>query len=255
MTAPERHEAERFLTALDPSADARFTFQTFDDSKERRACRKKTGEQDPFANIRHGTLAQHWKELVKLNAAGAGIFVCVNATDLKGRKKKNVVRIRANYIDLDGAPLDPVHAAKLPPHVITETSPGRFHAYWRVADEPLEEFTPLQKALIGRFNSDPSIQDLPRVLRIPGFVHRKDGATFLSRILQINEIGPYKWEDLRKAFPPPADDKPPRRQQCWHSTDHDDLRGQWCKLNDEAIRRYPDWVPDVFPAAHKVDKG
>jgi hypothetical protein len=147
MTAPDRHEAERFLTALDPSADARFTFQTFDDSKERRECRKKTGEQDPFANIRHGTLAQHWKELVKLNAAGAGIFVCVNASDLKGRKKKNVVRIRANYIDLDGAPLDPVHAAKLPPHVITETSPGRFHAYWRVADEPLEEFTPLQKAL------------------------------------------------------------------------------------------------------------
>src|SRR5262249_48442467 len=73
---PDRDEAERFLAALDPSTD-RFTFQTFDDNKERK--------DKSLARVLHGTLAQHFKTLVKLNERGAGIFVCVNVTDFKGR--------------------------------------------------------------------------------------------------------------------------------------------------------------------------
>src|SRR5262249_34690335 len=54
---PDRAEAERFLEALDPMLGSRFTFQTFDDDKERKKLRK----TDPFAQIRHGTLGRHWK--------------------------------------------------------------------------------------------------------------------------------------------------------------------------------------------------
>jgi len=70
---PDRDQAERFLAALDPHTN-HFTFQTFDDSKERRDLRKETKQPDPFARIFHGTLANNWDTLVKLNAQSAGIF-------------------------------------------------------------------------------------------------------------------------------------------------------------------------------------
>jgi Family of unknown function (DUF5906)/RepB DNA-primase N-terminal domain len=242
-----RAEAERFLKALDPDTD-RFTFQVFDDDKERKRARGR----DKFARVLHGTLAEHWPTLVKLNKQRAGIYVTINATDFKGRRAKNIVRVRAVFVDLDGSPLEPVSAAALPPHIVTETSAGRFHAYWRLVDMPLDEFTPLQKALIARFRSD-NIHDLPRVLRLPGFIHGK-GEPFLSRILQINQIGPYRWKDLRETFLPPANNKPQQRREE-QSHDHDDLSDRWHKLQDEAIRRYSDWVPDVLPNARKIDKG
>lgn len=78
---PNRAEVERFLKALDPAPDARFTFQTFDDDKKRKKARaeanklrKKEGKKpllDPFAKIRHGTLADHYDMLAKLNAKSA----------------------------------------------------------------------------------------------------------------------------------------------------------------------------------------
>jgi hypothetical protein len=124
MNIPDRNEAERFLAALDPDATF-FTFQTFDDDKERR--------DKKLARVLHGTLAKHWDALVRLNEQGAGIFVTVNETDGKGRKTENIVKIRALYVDLDGAPLEPVLANGRPPHIVTETSPGRWHVFWRVA--------------------------------------------------------------------------------------------------------------------------
>src|SRR5262249_28828979 len=163
MTTPDRNEAERFLKALDPSTD-RFTFQTFDDNEERKERRKETGEKDSLAKIKHGTLAQHWCTLVKLNEQGAGIFITVNATDFMGRSAQNIKRIRSVFADLDGSPLDPVLTAPIRPHIITETSGGRWHAYWRVADGmPLDQFEPLQKAIASRFNGDEVVHDLPRV--------------------------------------------------------------------------------------------
>src|SRR5262245_34089444 len=93
---PDRAEAERFLTALDPNA-TEFTFQTFDDNAERKKERKAKGKKDSFAKVFNGTLAQHWDALVKLNAKGAGIYVTLNETDFKGRTAKNIVRIRAFF--------------------------------------------------------------------------------------------------------------------------------------------------------------
>jgi hypothetical protein len=62
----------------------------------------------------------------RVNAKGAGIFVCVNETDGKDREKTNITRVRAVFTDLDGAPIDPVIGETvLQPHIITETSPER----------------------------------------------------------------------------------------------------------------------------------
>ncbi|MBA3909453.1 MAG: hypothetical protein C0524_06085 [Rhodobacter sp.] len=159
---PDLAMAGRFLRALDAMSPGG-TFQTFDDSKPPRR---------ELARVLHGSLAGHAKTLAGLQAKGAGVFVTVNETDLAGRSRANVTRVRAFFVDLDGAPLEPVRAW-LEPHILVETSPGRWHAYWLVSDCPLDAFTRIQKQLIAAFGSDKSVHDLPRVMRLPGFWHQK----------------------------------------------------------------------------------
>jgi len=183
-------DTERFLRVL----CGRFTFQTFDDDKARRKGR------DPLAKWMHGTLAEHADTLATLNARGAGVFVMVNEGDGKGRAAANVQRVRALFVDLDGAPLQPVQAAALPAHCVIETSPGRWHAYWCVSDCTLEQFKPLQQALAARFDGDASICDLARVMRLPGFEHRKR-EPFTSRVVTIDEHrAHYTVAELVRAF-------------------------------------------------------
>lgn len=182
LAMPPKHdlaEAQRFLDLLAPGEQV--TFQTFDDSPQKR----------PYFNrVLHGTLAQHEEVLVDLNTHGAGIFVMVNRGDgvvhagcKTCRTKANVIAVRALFVDLDGAPLRPLMDAAAPPNIIVESSPGRYHAYWIGVDCPLEAFAPSQIALAQRFGGDEKVSDLPRVMRLPGFIHQK-GEPFMTRIIK-----------------------------------------------------------------------
>ena len=166
------------------------TFQTFDDSKERRRY---------LANIYHGTLEDHFPVLQEYNERGAGVFFTVNVTDLQGRATENITKIRAVFVDLDGAALQPVLLAPLRPHVIVESSPGRYHAYWLIDGLPLERFSAIQKTLIKRFEADPVVFDLPRVMRLPGFLHLK-GEPILVRMYEHIDRVPYDSEEFTRAF-------------------------------------------------------
>lgn len=181
---PNLIQAQSFLTALDEDSDE-FCFQTFDDTEQKRKA---------MTRKFFGSLEQHKDTLSNLNDQGAGIFVTVNQTNGKGRKKADITRIRALFVDLDGAPLEPLQTAATPPHITVETSPGRFHAYWRVADCGLEQCEPLLKQLIARFKADASCSDRSRVLRLPGFVHRKKSPYLVHVIDSIP--GEYSIKDL-----------------------------------------------------------
>ncbi|MBK8689595.1 MAG: AAA family ATPase [Betaproteobacteria bacterium] len=173
--APNLTAARAFLQRFDPEADF-FTFQTFDDDQKRKS---KSLARIVHADPANGAL----DTLAKLNQAQrAGIFFTINETDRKGRTAGNIQRVRAVFVDLDGAPLAPVLEAGLEPHVVAESSPGKWHAYWKVDDCPLDQFERVQRALARRFGGDPSVHDLPRVLRLPGFLHRK-GEPFLVHTL------------------------------------------------------------------------
>jgi RepB DNA-primase from phage plasmid len=182
---PNRADAEAFLSALDPSA-TRWTFQTFDDNKKRaKEYKKKHKRGDPkFTRIIHGSLDRRWDELVELNQRGCGVFTTINETDFRGRETENIVRVRAAFVDMDGAPFpEKLH---LTPTIIVESSPGRWHIYWRVKDCPLGRFESIQKQLAKHYKSDPGIHDLPRVMRLPGFFHRK-AEPFRSQLLKAYE--------------------------------------------------------------------
>lgn len=187
--APLPDDAAALLDLVAPGECV--TFQTFGEGSRR-------GDQTRTRTL-HGTLAEHRRTLAALNARGAGIFWTVNATDGKGRKVRNIQRVRALFVDLDGAPLAPVQAATLTPHVIVETSPAKWHAYWRITDCPLDHFPRLQKALAERFNADGTVCDLSRVLRLPGFQHWK-GAPFASHIVTLREASPYTLAEFCGAF-------------------------------------------------------
>jgi hypothetical protein len=169
---PNLNEAARFLQALDPDAEA-WTFQTFDDSSLKRG---------RLARVCHGSLEEQAKRLIAWSESGAGVFVMINEGNGMARRAENVVRIRSVFVDLDGSPLQPVMACDLEPHIVVESSPNRWHCYWVVAGLPLEQFAPVQRAIADRFGGDRSITDLCRVMRLPGFPHRK-AEPFLTRVM------------------------------------------------------------------------
>jgi len=181
--SPDLEQSRAFLAALDRGAKC-WTFQTFGDA----------GKDKVLNRIFHGNLDSHADQLVKLNAAGAGIFVTINQTDGTGRKKSNITRVNALFVDLDGAPIAPVRNSPKPPHIVVESSPGRYHAYWRVSNCPLDACEPALKELIQRFDGDKSCCDRSRVLRLPGFLHRK-GDPFPVRIIDTSP-GQYTLDDL-----------------------------------------------------------
>lgn len=181
-------EAHDFLHLLDQNTN-KFTFQTFDDDPDR-----KDGK---LARILHGTLEDHADTLKKLSDRGAGIFVMVNEGDGTGRSTENVIKVRGYFADLDGAPLSNLDKIDRVPHIKVESSPGKYHIYWLVDDAPVDPhwFAGNQDVLIKALESDPSVKDLPRVMRLPGFPHQK-GKPFITKIIDVNHIPHHKDEGL-----------------------------------------------------------
>lgn len=198
MTAPlqpDLQEAGRFLQAI--AGQEAVTFQTFDDDHDRKL--------QELAQVLHGTLAQHAARLTALQQRGAGVFFMVAQGDgvvhdgqQTCRTLKSFVRVRALFVDFDDAsanPLQKIHAAPVKPHLVVESSAGKFHAYWIVRNCAKERFGPLQIALAKHFDSDPKVKDLPRVMRLPGFFHMK-GEAFRSSIEELNDRPPYTVEEI-----------------------------------------------------------
>lgn len=185
MHEPDLIEARRFLDLLDPVGT--FTFQTFAD--------KKSSSGGGRLNcVLHGSFDDHTEHLADLNRQGAGIFVMVNEGNgvvhpgnKTCRTAKNIIRVRCAFVDLDGSPLEPVLKAPLQPSIVVESSLNRWHAYWQIKDCPLEQFKLLQIALAEKYDGDLAVNDLCRVMRLPGFFHKKNDP-FMTRIVDINEV-------------------------------------------------------------------
>ncbi len=170
---PDFDQACNVLDALEPGGS--FTFQTFPEGD---------APSNLSPTILHGTLDEYAARLTTLNNAGHGIFVMVNAGDLKGRANRNVLRVRALFVDSDKGPIQPLLDAAIAPHIAVESSPGKGHGYFLVDECPLDKFRERQHALAERFNGDPAICDLARVMRLPGFFHLKTTVPFQTRLIK-----------------------------------------------------------------------
>jgi Primase C terminal 2 (PriCT-2)/RepB DNA-primase from phage plasmid len=185
--------AREFLTALDPEAGA-FCFFTLEDDKTRK------GEKPQ--EFPAGGLRTFLPTLEKLNRAGRGVFVTPNEMNGEGRndQKGQFTRYRFVWADMDGAPLP--KSWPLLPSIEVESSPGKFHVYWRIAGdiEPAQWATAM-RGLVTGFGADDNATDRVRVLRVPGFVHQKDPARpFLAKLLSTSDAA-YTADELLAAFP------------------------------------------------------
>src|SRR5262249_45283689 len=189
----EREEIRRFLRVLDPAAKG-FTFQTFDDDR--------SNGHDLNASLARSTSDR--AEVLRLYGFGAGVYVTVNETELAGRKRENIKRIRAVWQEDDEG-----HGGLFPleSSAVIESSPGHFHRYWFVSDHwPADEkgradFAAVMERMVLSYGCDKNAKDLSRVLRLPGFLHRKDPTRpHMVRIVQ--ESGRrYTREEIMRAFP------------------------------------------------------
>ena len=183
--------ARRHLHFLDPE-ESRHTFQVAPDV------------DGAPRRIFHGPLDALAPHLVSANEAGAGVFVMVNAGDLQGRKRENVVRVRFVFVDLDGAPMPEPERHQA--HGVVYSSPGRVHLYWRVTGVALEHFRPVQVGMGRFFGGDTSVCDPPRVLRLAGFLHRKRAPHRVTAWWLDHAAQPLTLADLCALFPPVGDE-------------------------------------------------
>lgn len=182
---PDLDAAMTYLAALDPSDD-RFTFQYFRD----------TERSDVRPRHSHTRLVDVADMLAKMNAAGAGIFVTVNRTDGRGRSAANVTALRSVFIDCDRPR---ARSLALPPSMSVQTSPMRGHHYWLLAPgEPLDAFRGAQEALADYYNTDATVTDLCRVLRLPGFRNMKH-EPFPVRLVRCNAAKRYTIAEILAA--------------------------------------------------------
>jgi hypothetical protein len=181
--APDLNEARRFLDLLGEGMLHRF--QSF--------CDRRKGERI-LAGHEEGDLDDMLPWFMERQSRGYGIYFTVNES-VGGRSTEHITSVRALFLDLDGSPLQPVLETGFTPHAIIESSPGKYQVFWLVADCPLERFSALQNAIAMKFKGDPSIHDLPRVMRIPGFYHLK-GDPWKVKTMHLEHFLPYKLDTI-----------------------------------------------------------
>jgi P4 family phage/plasmid primase-like protien len=182
-------QAQAFLSALSSQegGDFHFSFQTFYHVR---------GEHHELTHTLHGTFDECKELLVDANRRGAGVFVCINRTNLEGIRASNVNAIRSLFIDDDDDSLSMGDFA-LPPNIVVRSKRG-CHFYWLadLGDIGLADFNPYQKALARAYKTDETITNLNRVMRLPGFLHHK-GDPFLVTLEHVDTYSPYTKEELR----------------------------------------------------------
>jgi hypothetical protein len=213
--------ARRFLKILDEKAKS-FTYQTFHDTEAK--------EKDPsLAYVIPGPARDR---LLDLHERGAGIYVTVNETSDKAiRRDANIIRVRAVWREADAANLPEL---PIEPSLIVKTSPGHSHEYFLVADDwPADaqgraDFAAVMERMVETYKSDKNAKDLCRVLRVPGFLHRKH-EPHLIRISKPNgggeKVRRYTRAEILAAFPPIERPKKPDKPQRhnWSNDDRNDL--------------------------------
>ncbi|MEN8180659.1 MAG: DNA-primase RepB domain-containing protein [Pseudomonadota bacterium] len=189
---PEFREAERFLQALDPTAEY-FSFRTFSDSPYTRQ-----PGRDPLERAIHGGLRECWDELTELSRRGAAVCVTINRTNGKGREVTDIEQVRALFLDDDNPP-ENVDRFPLSPQIQVKTSAGHYHHYWLTDNLPLSAFTPLQRELACRYGGDQKVQALNQTMQLPGLWRRKQlTKPQLPTIIKNIKLSVYSKNQLEK---------------------------------------------------------
>jgi putative DNA primase/helicase len=113
---------------------------------------------------------------------------------------------------------------------VVETSPGHHHRYWLTSwpadDQGGADHAAVMERMIQSYGSDKGAKDICRVLRVPGFLHRK-AEPHMVRIVTAPGHR-YSRDEILTAFPPlPRKTRPKGATlislAAWHSPDQDHI--------------------------------
>lgn len=126
-------------------------------------------------------------KLLKANQEGMEVSMLIARTEGPGRKAEQITEIVAVFADFDGGhwSLDQLFEFRVQPQLIVQTSPGNFHAYWKVAGCEVKRFGSVQSSLARSLGSDLNVCDESRVMRMPGTINWKRAEPFLTQIVHI----------------------------------------------------------------------
>lgn len=106
------------------------------------------------------------------SAGGCGVFASLHSY-LGVRSNATCVDVRACFVDGDNVEMPAKWG--VPPTLLQMRDRTHWHALWRLAEgQHRDVWTPIQQGLAAFYGTDPSVCDLARVIRLPGFPHYKD---------------------------------------------------------------------------------
>lgn len=145
---------------------------------------------------RFNTLEEVWQKIKALRANPTEKFQSITVKKNKQgeylfsahRPERQIQKLKKKFLYK--------HRRQIRNAMIVETYNG-YHIYWIITGGAINKFVPIQKALVRKFNSDPAVTNLARVMRIPGFFHMKNPKSpFMVRVVRWGRKKPFSQEEL-----------------------------------------------------------
>ncbi len=131
---------------------------------------------------------------------GHEVYFCAHLLTDPRRIKENATAVHTLWGDLDGAQ---VPEGEISPTAVVQSSPGRYHVYWRLTDAiPPETAEQLNKRLAHATGADPSGFDLTQLLRVPGTANYKYEGHPVVGVRHLDASRTYPAGDLDRILPP-----------------------------------------------------
>ncbi len=183
------------------------------------------------------------KEIVEY-VVPLNIFASINPRrSIGGKTGKDVLLARNLFADLDNCTLEEANAriAKMnfPKPSMVVCSGYGIHLYWRLT-EPITNrqlWTNLQKRMIVAFDSDKSIHDLPRVMRVPGFNNVKKDVPVSCFIHDADPGRKYLLNDLEVILPKIVAAQPKSLHGGWKKPAQDQISSPSSQNTSKKIKR------------------
>ena len=124
-------------------------------------------------------------QLARISDQGMNVAVVPNVMDGDRRRKEDAREIRYLFADCDkpGHTPNSLMTLAVTPTFVVETSPKRFHVYWRIEGCSVAEFSAVQRSIAHSLGSDASVSDPSRAMRLPGTVNVNHEPPFVARLL------------------------------------------------------------------------
>ncbi len=218
-------------------------------------------------NRKNGEVGSSWhkdpEKIVQGPTEGWDVYFGVNPVRENGKGKAAVTRIHMLHADMDFKHFASEDAAKrvlwgfeLKPTFVVHSG-GGYHVYWRLAEEGLENnpanvayVESLMSRLYERLGGLDKVQDISRILRVPGTYNHKYDEPRESKAL-FQQDNSYTLADFERVLPEPEPDLPREvaGERNYRLPTEDEIRELLSYV--PAQQDYRDWLK-ILVAVHSV---